>query len=194
MKPIPFIGPAYTTRSANYASSRCVNLYLEGGKGKAPAMLVGSPGLTTPWLTLASGAIRAMHVIDSDTAIVVSGGDVYNVTSAAGSTLIGSVPNDGLSAQIATDGTNYVVASGGNLYSVTLAGSTATLLVSGVSSVDYINSRFVATLTGTGDFIWSGLASTTFDTGADYETTSSAPDVIVGVRVARGTIIFLGDH
>jgi hypothetical protein len=169
-----------------------VNLYLEGGKGKAPAFLVGTPGLTAPWLTLVYGAVRGMRVINSDTAIVVCAGSVYKVTSAAVATKIGDVPDDGTSAQIATDGTNYVVASGGNLYSVTLGGTTATLVLTGVSDVDYINSSFVATEVGTGTFTWSDPLTTTFDPVG--QETNGAPDVMVGVRVSRRTIIFLGDQ
>lgn len=198
MKPIPFIGSAYATRSPNYSSQRCVNWYLEGGNGKARALLVGTPGLKAPWVTLAGGAVRGLRAIDATTAIAVGGGVVYKITSAGIVTSLGSVPDDGKAAQIATDGTNYLVASGGNLYSVTLAGSTATLIKAGVSGVDYMNSRFVATQVGSDNFIWSdredaGIPTTSTNFDALYfKATNGAPDALVAGRVARGTLVLFG--
>jgi hypothetical protein len=192
MKPLQFIGPAYTSRSPNYSSQRCVNLYLEGGKGKSPALLIGTPGLTTPWITLATSGVRGMAVINSTTAIMVAGGVVYKVTSGAVATSLGAVPDDGKTAQIAYDGTNIVVASGGNLYSVTLTGTASTLVLADTAGVDYIDSSFVAIAVGTGFFTWSNVNTTTFDpTG---QNTNGSPDPLVGVRVSRRTIYFLGSQ
>jgi hypothetical protein len=193
MKPFPFIGPAYTARSPNYASSRCVNLYLEGGKGKAPALLIGTPGLSAPWITLATSGVRGMRVVDDTTAIMVAGGVVYKVTSGAVATVLGSVPDDGKTAHITSDGTNFVVTSGGNLYSFTLTGAATTLIYSGVSDVDYIDDRFIATLTDTGNYIWSDVVTTIFNP-LSIQATNGTPDKLIGVRVSRRTIYFFGSQ
>jgi hypothetical protein len=191
MIPIQFIGPAYQARSTNYSAQRCVNLYLEGGKGKAPGMLIGSPGLTAPWITLTGAGMRGMYVIDDDTAIMVCGGNVYKVTSAAVSTNIGAVSDDGNLVHIASDGVNYVIASAGSLYSVTLGGTTSTLVQAAVSDVDSVGDHFIATEQDTGNYIWSDVLTTTFEP-LNIQATNGAQDVMMGVRVSRRTIYFFG--
>jgi len=198
MKQLAFIGPAYTSRSPNYSSQRCINLYLEGGKGKAPALLVGSPGLTAPWITLTGNGIRGMYVVDANTAIMVAAGTVYKVTTAAVATSLGTVPNDGKAVQITSDGINYMIASGGNLYSFTLTGTSTTNRYSGVSSVDYIDRRFVITLSGSGDFLWSDIENPDIPTSSlDFDVLNitpadGTPDNLVALRVSRRTIYMLG--
>jgi hypothetical protein len=189
---IPFIGPAYTARSTNYSAQRCVNLYLESGKGKAPGQLLGTPGLTAPWITLTGTSVRGMYLVDSDTAIMVCGGNVYKVTSAAVATNIGSVPDDGKQVQITSDGTNYVIYSAGSLYSVTLAGAASTFIRSGIGSVDFIDDHFVATESSTGNYIWSDIISTNFD--GNSQATNGSPDIMIGCKVARRTIYFFGSR
>jgi hypothetical protein len=192
----PFIGPAYQGRSANYSSQRAVNLYLEAGKGKAPGLLIGSPGLTAPWITLTGAGMRGMYLVDQITAVMVCGGNVYKVTSAGAATSIGSVPDDSRPVHIAgnLDGTganSIVIASSGNLYSVTLTGSSSTLILSGASDVEAIGDYFIATSSTLGTFAWSDVESTNFDP-LHIKNTNGATDSMIGVRVSRRTIYFFG--
>jgi hypothetical protein len=194
MNPLPFIGPAYQSRSANFSSQRCVNLYLEPGKGKAPALLLGTPGLTSPWLTLAgSSGIRGMHLVSASVAIIVCGGSVYKVTSAAVATSIGSVPDDGASVQITGNGSDVIVVSAGDMWSFTLSGTSGTFIRSGIASVDFLDDHFVAVENNSGFFIWSDVGTTTFDP-LNIQATNGAPDVMVGIRVARRTMYLFGDQ
>ena len=136
-------------RSENYSSQRTINWYLEGGKGKAPALLIGCPGLTAPRITLAgSGGVRGMFKIDDSTSVMVRGPTVYKVTSGYVSTSLGTIANDGRPVTIGWNGTNVVIASDGSLYSLTLSGSSSTLLLSGIGSVDVLGDFFVATEIG----------------------------------------------
>jgi hypothetical protein len=195
MNPIPFIGSAYQGRSDNYSTQRCVNWYLEPGKGKTPAQLIGCPGLTAPWITLTGAGMRGMYGVDDTNAVMVCGGNVYKVTSGATNTLIGTVPDDNRPVQIAGNGTEFAIASGGNLYSVTLTSTVSTLLETGVSGVDFSNYYFLATQTGTNNFLISNLTGVidpiTY-TGGNVGVTGGAPDTIVGVRTARNTVYFFG--
>lgn len=191
MRPIPFIGPAYQSRSDNYSSQRCVNWMLEPGVGKTPAFLAGTPGLTAPWITLTGGGIRGMFDINGSTAIMVSAGNVYSVTTAGVSTLIGVVTDDSRPVQITSNGTDIIICSAGNLFSVTVGGSSATFIQSGIGMVDLIDDFFVATLDGTNNYIWSNAVSTVFDP-LNIQSTNGAPDILKGVRVARRTIYFFG--
>ena len=159
MKEIPFIGPAYNSRSPNYSVQRTVNLYLEGGKGKSPGLLIGTPGLTVPIITLTgTSGIRGMYVIDDATSVVVCGGTVYKLTSGEVASIIGSVPDDGRPVQIANNGSRVFIATSGDLYSVTLTGSSSTFVLSGIGSVDTLGTFFVATRNDNNEFIWFNTA------------------------------------
>ena len=192
MNAFPFIGPAYESRSANYSSQRCVNLYLEPGKGKAPALLLGTPGLTAPWITLTgTSGVRGMYGVNATTAVMVCGGSVYRVSSAAVATSIGSVPDDGRPAQITGNGTDILVCSAGDLWKFTLTGTSGTFIRSGIAFVDFLDDHFVAVEAATGFFIWSNVLSTTFDP-LNIQSTNGSPDVIIGVKVARRTMYLFG--
>lgn len=195
MNPIPFVGPAYQARSANYSSQVCINWMLEKspveGRGKAPAQLIGTPGLTAPWLTLTGGGVRGAYGVDDETSVWVCGGNVYKVTDAAATTVIGTVPDDARPVSISGNGEDVLVASAGNLYSLTLSGTTSTLLLSGIGAVDFLDDHFVATENDSNFFVWSDAVTTTFDP-LNIQADNSANDVFMGVRVARRTMYLLG--
>lgn len=191
MTPIPFIGPAYKGRSDNYSSQRTVNLYLEPGKGKAPGLLIGTPGLTSPWVTLSGGGMRGMFLVDSSTAVMVCGTNVYAVTSAGASNLIGTIADDARPVQMAGNGTVIAICSANVLYSVTPTGSSATYIRSDVSSVDFIDGYFTITETSTGRFYVSALYGTMIDP-LDFATAEGLPDNLVSHKVSRRQVYLFG--
>jgi hypothetical protein len=191
MKEIPFIGPAYQGRSENYSAQRCVNWYLEAGKGKSPALLIGCPGLTSPLVTLTGGGIRGMYPIDTTNSVVVCGGNVWKVDNNFATTLLGTIANDSRPVQIVWNGTSIVVVSAGSMYSLSLSGTSSTLIRTTIGSVDYIDDRFVATEQGTDFFVWSDVVSTTFN-ALSIQAANGAPDKMVGVKVARRTVYLFG--
>ena len=152
-------------------------------------MLVGTPGMTAPWITLTGGGLRGMYQFNDTTAIMVCGPRVFAVSDAGVATRIGTVANDGHPVQITDNGTDIAIASAGNLYALTATGTAATLLLTGIGSVDYIDDHFIATELDTGNFVWSDVVSTTFDP-LNIQATNGAPDQMVGVIVARRTILF----
>ncbi len=188
---LPFIGPAYESRSANYSSQQCVNLYLEQGKGKTRGLLLGTPGLTTPWVTLTGGGMRGFWVVSDETAIAVCGGNVWKLTTAAGSTLIGTIPDDARPVQIVGSGQDILITSSDSLYSLTLTGSSAALVDSDIGMVDFLDDHFVANQNTTNFFIWSDATSITFDP-LNIQADNSAPDILVGLKVARRTMYLFG--
>ena len=171
---------------------------LEAGKGKAPAMLVGTPGLTTPVITLpGSGGVRGAFKIDDATAIFVQGDTVYKVTSAYVASSLGTVSNNSRPVQIAWNGYDLLITSAGNLYQLTLAGTSSTLIRSGVGMVDSIEDYFVATVDGSNNFIWAdaivfpGTDPVNFD-ASNFKATNFSADTLVGVKVSRSAIYFFG--
>lgn len=195
MQPIPFIGAAYQTRSVNYSAQKCINLYLEPGIGKSPALLVGCPGLTAPWATLTGGGIRGLYVVDPSTAVAVCGGNVYQLTTGGASTPIGTVGDDGNPVRMAhndiSGNTVVVIASAGSLYSVTVGGVASAVVKAGCTQVEFFDDHFVTVLTGTGLFAWSDATSTNFD-ALSVQATNGAPDTLVGVSVSRRIMYLFG--
>jgi len=191
MPAIPFVGDAYTSRSANYASARTINYYLEAGGGKDAALLIGTPGLTAPWVTLTGGGMRGMFGVDDDTCVMVCGGNVYKVTSSATTTLIGTIPDDARPVVITGSGNDVLIVSSGSLYSLTLTGSSASLLLTNIGMVDLLDDHFVANETDSNQFVWSDAVTTTFDP-LNVQADNSASDVLVGLKVARRIMYLFG--
>lgn len=188
---IPFVGPAYTARSENYSSSRCINLYLETGKGKKKNLLIGTPGLTTPWVTLSGGGCRGFFLFDESYAIMVCGTNVYSVTTGGTSSLLGLVANNGRPVQIASNGTDILVCSANNLYAFTIGGTSATFVRTDVSSVDFLDGYFTITETSTGRFYVSAQYATSID-ALDFATAEGLPDNLVSHCVSRRTMYLFG--
>jgi hypothetical protein len=188
---IRFVGPSYTSRSENYAASRCINYYLETGKGKKSDLLIGCPGLTSPWITLSGGGMRGAHQFSEEYAIKVCGTNVYSVTTSGTTSLIGAVGNDGRPVQIASNGTNILVCSDDNLYAFTIGGSSATLVRTGVSSVDFLDGYFTITDSDTGRFYVSAQYATSIDE-LDFATAEGLPDNLVSHCVSRRTVYLFG--
>jgi hypothetical protein len=191
MTPFPFIGPAYQGRSDNYSAQRCVNWMLEPGKGKQPALLVGTPGLSAPWATLSGGGMRGTYGVDDNTSIWVCGGNVYKLTAAGAPTIIGTVPDDARPVQIVGSGSDILITSSGSLYSLTLTGTSSALIQSNIGMVDFLDDHFVANENDSNRFIWSDAVSITFDP-LNIQADNSAPDILVGLKVARRTMYLLG--
>ena len=195
MRPLPgFIGPAYATRSRNYSSQRLVNMYLEKGRGKAPAMFVGTPGINS--IVGKTYGIRGMLPLTETRAVVVAGPNVHLVEETNLSTLssTGTIANDGQPVSIAFDGSNILIASADNLYGSTISDvSTQTLVRANVSSVDFIDGFFVLTESGSGRFFVSGQYTTTID-ALDFATAEGSPDNLVRVLVHNREALMFGSN
>ena len=86
--PLPFVGPAYQTRTSRLDAQRCVNLYPEvdesptKGKGRAVAGLFRTPGLIEIQTFTGQGGIRGMHRTSRNSRpFVVQGDKLFELTS-----------------------------------------------------------------------------------------------------------------
>lgn len=154
-------------------------------------MLVGSPGLTTPYVTLTGGAIRGMFQASETLAIIVCGPNVYKLDTAGTATNIGTISDDGLPVSITGNGTSIAIASAGVLFSVETTGAVATFVRSDVAAVDFIDGYFVLTTLNAGTFYVSDLYSTTID-ALSFATAEGTPDNLVGLVVSQRTVYLFG--
>ena len=111
----PILGAAYVARSVNAADNRCVNLFPEAipEGGKEPGFLNRCPGLRLV-ATVGSGPIRGLWS-HNNILYVVSGTELYKVTSAYAATKIGDVSGTG-PVSMADNGTQLFIACNGPSY------------------------------------------------------------------------------
>ena len=111
----PILGGASVARSVNAADNRMVNLFPEmvPDGGKEPAWLSRTPGLKL-LINLGTGPIRGLWTTNND-AYVVSGIEVYRVTTAWVATHIGTVSGEG-PVSMADNGTQLFIACNGPSY------------------------------------------------------------------------------
>jgi hypothetical protein len=114
----PILGSSYVARSVNAADNRLVNLFPEivPEAGKEPAFLNRAPGLKL-LNTIGNGPIRGLWAFSSNdsTAFVVSGTQLYKITTAYVATLIGTVVGTG-PVSMADNGTQLFIAANGPSY------------------------------------------------------------------------------
>lgn len=191
---IPFLGPAYQSRSENYSTQRLVNMYLEKGQGKKPWVLIGTPGLThfnTYSDSSGGGAIRGISKLNDSLVVVVCGSRIFTTDFNAVLNGHDSISDDGQPVSIATNGTDVLVVSSGNLYALSQSTGLITLIRNNVGSVDFIDGYFVIAEEGTGKFYISGLYTTDID-ALDFATAEGAPDNLVKVIVSNKEVVLFG--
>jgi len=114
----PILGSSYVARSVNAADARMVNLFPEivPEAGKEPAFLNRAPGLLL-LNTIGTGPIRGLWAFSSSdsTAFVVSGTELYKITTSYVPTLIGTVAGTG-PVSLADNGAVLIIAANGPTY------------------------------------------------------------------------------
>jgi len=200
MPAFPFVGGAYTARSLTFDAQRCVNLYPElsgSGTSRSVAMLVGTPGLGL-WATIGAGPIRGVLRFTPSLAIVVSGGQVYRVTTAGAATLIGTINFAQTPVSMASNGTLVMMVTGNadGYFIDPVAGTTTQITDTdflGGINVDFLDGYFVWSTPGTGQFQWTELYSSLID-GLSFATAEGSPDNLVASIVNYREVWLFGEN
>lgn len=186
----PILGPAYTARSINAADNRCVNLFAEviPQGGKEPAFLNRAPGLRF-LQTVGTGPIRGLwaHQTNGTDFFVVSGTEVYKLTSTTATPVkLGDVSGTG-PVSIADNGTQIFFACNGPSYIY----NEVTNVFQQITDIDFPGAKTVGYLDGyfvfsepTGQRIWvtSLLEGTSVDP-LDFASAEGSPDGLVAVNI-----------
>jgi hypothetical protein len=204
MRPLPFIGGTYLSRSRNFDCQRAINLFPEAsgnGQSKSIAMLLGTPGLVI-FAALAGGGVRGCIRFSATQAIVVVGGNVYSVSIAGVGTLIGTVvprltpvsmANNGITIMLVTGAEGYVITpndaapASGTVVQITNPAFT------GSDRVDYMDEYFVFNKTGTQQFQITGLLANTIDP-LDFASAEGSPDLLISLIVLQRELWLLGSN
>jgi len=192
----PILGAAYTAKSLNAASDRCINLFPEAiqSGGKEAASLLRCPGLRKV-ATIGNGPIFGMYRMGEEL-LVVSGGELYSCDPGYNATLVGNTfANSPVS--MADNGYQVFIACspGGFIYN-----TTAKTLRS-ISDPDFPGSIDVAYLDGYFPFIepdsqkiWvtAVLDGTSID-ALEYASAEGASDKLIGMACIHRELWLFGE-
>ena len=193
----PILGSSYVARSVNAADNRCVNLFPEviPEGGKEAGFLSRAPGLRL-LTTVGTGPIRGLWTFNG-VAYVVSGTELYKLTSAYVSTLIGTVSGTG-PVSMADNGTQLFVACGGPSYiynsSTNVFAQITDEAFPGALTVGYIDGYFVF-IQPDSQKLWvtSLLDGTTVDP-LDFASAEGSPDGLVSMIVDHREVWLYGTN
>lgn len=194
----PILGQSYVTRSVNEATNRMVNLFPEivPDGGKEPAFLMRAPGLRR-LATIGNGPIRGMWSLGGYL-FVISGTELYKVTTAYVSTLLGTVGGSGL-VSLADNGIQLFIAT--NLGASYIYDSSTNVLQQ-INDVDFPGAKVVGYLDGYFVFVepnsqrvWvtSLLDGTSVD-ALDFASAEGSPDNLVSMVVDHREVWLFGTN
>jgi hypothetical protein len=186
----PILGSSYVARSVNAAANRMVNLFPEviPEGGKEPAFLNRAPGLAF-LQTVGTGPIRALwaHQTNGSDFYVVSGTEVYKLTSTTGTPVkLGDVSGTG-PVSIADNGTQIFFACNGPSYIY----NEVTNVFQQITDIDFPGAKTVGYLDGyfvfnepSGQRIWvTELLEGTSVDPLDFASAEGSPDGLVAVNI-----------
>jgi hypothetical protein len=183
----PILGSSYVARSINAADARMVNLFPEivPEAGKEPAFLNRAPGLLL-LNTIGTGPIRGLWAFSSndDHAFVVSGTQLYRITTAYVPTLIGTVAGTG-PVSMADNGTQLFIAADGPSYiynnTTNAFGPITDPDFPGAVTVAYLDGYFVFNEPNSQKMWITALLDGTSIDPLEFASTEGSPDGLVAV-------------
>jgi len=183
----PILGSAYVARSVNAADNRMVNLFPEivPEAGKEAAFLNRAPGLKF-LATIGSGPIRGLWAFSpsDSTAFVVSGTELYKITTAYAPTLLGTVAGTG-PVSLADNGTQLFIAANGPSYiynnTTNAFGQITDPDFPGAVTVCYLDGYFVFNEPNSQKlWVTAFLDGTSIDP-LEFQQTAASPDGLIAV-------------
>ena len=186
----PILGSSYVARSVNAADNRMINLFPEviPEGGKEPGFLNRAPGLEL-LQTIGSGPIRALwaHQTNGADFYVVSGTEVYKMTSTSATPVkLGDVI-DGGPVSIADNGTQLFFACNGPSYIYNEATNEFKQITDvdfpGAVTVGYLDGYFVFNEPNSQRVWVTQLLDGTSIDPLDFASAEGSPDGLVAVNV-----------
>lgn len=196
---VPFVGPAYQTRSRNQSAQRLVNWYLEVTEqgGKTQQAMYPTPGYEL-YQTVGVGPIRGAIEVSGSSGYVVSGTEVYRVEQGAAS-LAGTIQTNSGVPGLAYNGDQVLVVDGVAGYVVDVAGNTLTRITDpdypvGVTWAQYLDKYFIVGGDGSGRFYISDLGDGSSWVGTEYASAEGDPDPLIAGVVEKRQLFLFGTN
>lgn len=196
---IPFVGPAYKTRSSTFNSEDLYNMYLERGgpTSRSPLSFIGTPGLTL-WANLGVvSTIRGLKVFNAAYAVAVVNDRVFRIKTDGTFNQIGVITQGTTPVSMATNGINMMLVTGGQGYIVDVVNLAIVQIndadFTGADTVDFCDGYYVFNKPGTGQFQITSLYGTDID-ALDFATAEGAPDLLLSLLVDHREIWLFGEN
>lgn len=193
----PILGQAYTVRTVNEADNRLVNMFLEvvPSEGLEPGFLSTAPGLRLV-ATIGSGPVRGLWTFGGY-GYMVSGSELYKVTSTYTSTLLGSISGSG-PVSMADNGTQLFIAANPDGYVYDSSTSVFQQITDpdfpGAVTVSFLDGYFVFNEPNTQKFWLTALYNGTDIDALDFASAEGSPDLIVSLIVDHREIWLFGNN
>ena len=192
------VGGSSQEASLPFNAERSVNLYaVLDQQGKKPASLYSRPG-NSLFATVGSGAGRGCFTSANNGSFVVSGSELYRVSSSGVGTLLGSLLTSSGDVTIAENGSQLAICDGTDLYIFIYATSVFQRVVSAnlpsAASVVFLDGYFIVNRSLTsGIFQISAPYDGLTWAALDFATAESSPDSLLRVAVIFGQLWLFGD-
>lgn len=197
-----FIGPSYTLEHHSANAQRLVNLYLEqqeaGPRKGNTARFVGTPGLRNR-VALGGGPVRGVYWSSTGQLFVVSGSNLWEVTSDWSSSLrSGTLGTSSGRVTMVDDGTRLMIGDGGaTAYNANLAfGSALTVVADADCPGGYCawqDGYFINTVPNSNRFQISGINDVTYDP-LDVASKEGRPDNLVIILSVNRQLWLFGEQ
>ncbi|MGE4442711.1 MAG: packaged DNA stabilization protein [Desulfomicrobium sp.] len=204
---IPFVGPAYRSRSLPWSAQECVNLYLEaGGPGaKSEAALLGTPGMTEfATLAEAGGEVRGLWPASDGNLYAVCGDQMTKVDADGIVTSLGTLETDTGPVTMADNGVQIFAVDNPNGYVCyvsdgsfakipdTTESSNATW--TGAVMMDYLDGYGIGITPDSNQFWITNLYDfSSMYSALDFASAEANPDKLVAVQVDHREVWLFGE-
>jgi hypothetical protein len=183
---------SYRARSLPVSAQRLVNMYLEANPqgAKGPVALYQTPGLK-PWATVGDGPIRGM-IRKGALLYVVSGGELYRVTTSGAATLIGSIAGTH-NVRMTRNASQIMVATENEVYTYDGTNLLQSSL-SGINGVAYLDGYGILTTVGDEKLYITALDDFETISALDFSSADALPDTLVGCIVDHRELWLFGEE
>lgn len=193
---IGLVGPSYQERSIPFDAQRTINLYPVFDKdGKEVSALYGTPGLSL-FATAGTGPVRGSYASANGRAFVVSGSNLYELTSVGATTLRGSLETASGIVSIDENGLQLAICDGESAYIFTYATNAFVRVTDSdfpsAGTITFIDGYFAVNKNDSGVFYISSSYDGTAWAALDFATAESSPDELLRVINAVGQLWLLG--
>jgi hypothetical protein len=192
----PILGSAYVARSVNAADNRMVNLFPEivPDGGQTGGFLNRAPGLDL-LVTVGTGPIRGLWTFGG-VGYVVSGTELYSLTTAYVATLRGTVAGTG-PVSMSDNGTQLFIAANGPGYIY----NSSTAVFAQITDVDFAGALIVGYLDGYFVFIqpnsqvvWISDVLDGTSIPGDFRSAEGSPDGLVSMIIDHAQLWLFGTN
>lgn len=192
---VQFATNSYKSQSLPISAQRLVNAFAEREPpdAKTQVAVFASPGMTL-FATCGIGPIRGMHVM-SGVLYVVSGPDLYSVSSTGAVTVLGGAVSGTNTVCMTDNGTQLLIVNGAKGYIYSEADGFQVITDTNfhaATSATFFDNYFVLSWDGTNKFFISNSLDGTTYSGTDFASAEVAPDFVLSVVNQQENLLIFG--